>query len=213
MGHVITGGGILLSNRPGDVHAGAGKRLQSTVALTQLRSGLWFHGFHYCRNAPGRELQSCERQAVTLAGSPATSTITALNGTTDGSGNATFSVTNTTAGIVTYTATDTSDGVPVDQTAQVTFTPGPMDACQSTITANPVSLPADGETTSTITVTLLDANNNPVSGPAVMLSEEGASNIIPDYWTITDANGQAAFTVTSTTREQLSIGPIQTRGG
>ena len=127
--------------------------------------------------------------------------------TTDSNGQITFTVTSTTAGIVTYTATDTGQSVTLNGSAQVTFMPGQVSASQSTITANPASVTADGSTPSTITVTLLDANNNPVGGVPVMVWQEGwTSNISPDNWTNTDANGQAVFTVTSTTAGTVTYG-------
>jgi hypothetical protein len=67
-------------------------------------------------------------KTVTLAqtsgsGSP---TITTTQGTTDGSGHATFTVASATAAVDVFTATDTTDGVTVSQTATVTFTGPPV---------------------------------------------------------------------------------------
>ena len=67
---------------------------------------------------------------------------------------ATFSVKDTTSEVVTYTATDTSQSnLVITETAQVTFH-GPVSAATSTMVASPTSVPDNGTSTSTITVTL-----------------------------------------------------------
>ena len=53
----------------------------------------------------------------------------------------------------------------------ITVTPGPVSAAQSTVSASPTSVIADGSTTSTITVTLKDASGNPVAGKTVSLAK------------------------------------------
>jgi hypothetical protein len=64
-------------------------------------------------------------KAVSLGQATGHSTITAVNGITNASGQAVFTVTDSTVETVTYTATDTSDSVTVTQTAQVSFTTAP----------------------------------------------------------------------------------------
>lgn len=90
---------------------------------------------------------------------------------------------------------------------QVTFTAGTVDPGNSTIVAVPTEVLADGVETSTITVTLRDAFNNPVPGRTVELSDDQAVSQIdyvgyptpPPYPTdVTDANGEAVFQVRST---------------
>src|SRR5437879_13200467 len=83
----------------------------------------------------------------------------------------TFTVKDTKAEAVTYTATDTTDSVTITQTATVTFTAGAVNATHSTVGATPATVVADGTTTSTITVTLKDVNDNPVSGQTVTLAQ------------------------------------------
>src|SRR5207344_419617 len=109
-------------------------------------------------------------KTVTLAKSGGSSTITTVSGVTNASGVATFTVKDTVAEATTYTATDTTDTVTVTQTATVTFTAGPVTAAQSTVSASPASVLADNSTISTITVTLKDAQSNPVSGKTVTLA-------------------------------------------
>src|SRR5207245_8575982 len=100
--------------------------------------------------------------AVSLRQGSASSTITTLSGTTGAAGHATFRVTDTVAETVTYTAHDTTDSIVVSPTADVQFVAGPVSAAQSTVSASPASVVADGSTTSTVTVTLRDAQSNPV---------------------------------------------------
>jgi predicted outer membrane repeat protein len=79
---------------------------------------------------------------------------------------------------------------------------GPVtSASNSTVVASPTSVTADGTTTSTITVTLLDASLNPVSGKTVTLAKSSG----PGSPTISAASGPSngsgvvTFTVKSTT--------------
>ena len=59
---------------------------------------------------------------VTLEDGPASSNIGPASGPSDANGQVSFAVTHTTAEVVTYTATDTTDAVTVTQTTDVTFT-------------------------------------------------------------------------------------------
>ncbi len=140
-------------------------------------------------------------KTVTLAKGGGSSTITTVSGTTNASGVATFTVSDTVAEATTYTATDTTDAVTVTQTAAVTFTVGPVTAAQSTVSASPASIVADGATTSTVTVTLRDATSNPVSGKTVTLAKGSGSSTITTVLGVTNAAGQATFTVKDTAAE------------
>ncbi len=142
-------------------------------------------------------------KTVTLAQGTGSSTISPASATTNASGVAAFTVKDTKAETVTYTARDTTDNVTITQTAQVTFTPGTPTAGNSTVTANPTSVTADGTTTSTITVTLEDAHNNPVSSKTVTLSQGTGSSTITTVSGTTNASGQASFTVKNTKAESV----------
>ncbi|MEI7901170.1 MAG: invasin domain 3-containing protein [bacterium] len=146
--------------------------------------------------------QPVTNKTVTLAktSGPGTPVITTVSGTTDTNGVATFTVKSTTAGVDVFTATDTTDGVTVTQTATVTFTVGAVNAGTSTVAAAPTSVQADGSTTSTITVTLKDAYNNPVAGKTVTLvSSRVAEDTISAASGTSSVSGVVTFTVTSTT--------------
>jgi len=125
----------------------------------------------------------------------------ATPGVTNASGTAQFSVLDTTAESVTFTATDTTDAVHVNGSANVVFTAGSPDANQSTVTSNPTSAPSDGKTTSTVTVTLNDHFGNPISGKTISLQATNGSSSITAVDDTTDTNGAATFTVDDADQE------------
>jgi len=143
-------------------------------------------------------------KSVTLTAGSGSSTITTLNGTTNASGQATFTVKDSVAEVVTYTAKDATDNITVTQTATVTFTAGTVDAGTSTVVANPTSVTANGTSTSTITVTLKDGNSNQVSGKTVSLTAGSGSSTITTVSSTTNASGQATFTVKDSVAEQVT---------
>lgn len=120
---------------------------------------------------------------------------------TDASGVSTCTLTSTTAEIKTLAITS-----PVNKTdGSVTFVAGSPVAATSTITGTgPVV--ADGVATSTVTVTLRDAGNNPVPGETPVFAASGTNNTA-SACSVTDVNGEATCTLTSTKAESkvLSI--------
>ena len=135
---------------------------------------------------------------------PSESSGTTVITTTNSSGVISFSAYDTTAESVTFTATDTTDDITVAQTVEATFTPGLPQVSNSTVQANPTTVPADGSTASTITVTLQDHNGNPVPGDTISLTGlNGSSVIAPASGVATNAAGQATFKVTDTTSETV----------
>ena len=139
---------------------------------------------------------------VTLGSSGGSSTVSAASGPSDSSGVVSFTVQDTVAETTTYTATDTSDsGLVITATATVSFTAGPVSAVASTVSASPGSVTADGATPSTITVTLKDAEGNPVSGKTVTLAKTSGAGtpVIAAIQGTSDASGVATFSVKSTT--------------
>ena len=98
--------------------------------------------------------------------------------TTNGSGEITFDSNDTTAESITYTATDSTDSLTVSGQAVVVFDATAAQVSQSSVQANPTSVPADGTTASTVTVTLDDHNANPVPGIMVALTAFNGSSVI-----------------------------------
>ncbi|GGD40832.1 invasin domain 3-containing protein [Muriicola marianensis] len=72
----------------------------------------------------------------------------------------------------TATLTFTVNGFKGMNSASATFTAGSPDTVTSTITATPISVPADGLSTSSILVQLFDSNSNPITsgGETVVVS-------------------------------------------
>jgi hypothetical protein len=142
---------------------------------------------------------------VTLANTsgPQSAVISPAGAVTSGAnGVATFTVRSGTAGAEGLTATVATDSVVITQTATVNFV-GQSDAALSTVAASRASVVANGTTTSTITVSLKDANGFPVAGNEVTLANTAgpqAAVVNPLTAVTTDANGQASFTVSSSTQ-------------
>lgn len=126
-------------------------------------------------------------------------------GTSDDDGKVSFNVTNTTAQTVIYDATDDTDGIAIIDTAEVVFTTPVTDAATSTVVATDPTVVADTVESTTITVTLLDADDEPLVGHDVTLSQAGGSSTISDGGVgATDGSGQVAFSVSSDTVETVT---------
>jgi hypothetical protein len=132
--------------------------------------------------------------AVTVGGG----SLSVTNTTTGSDGKASSTLTlGASAGTNTVTATSAGlSGSPV--TFNATGVAGQVSATNSTVVASPTSVGADGVSTSTVTVTLKDANNNPVSGHSVTISSGAYSTTISPSSGTTGASGQVSFTVKST---------------
>ncbi|GEM_PF-802606 len=144
-------------------------------------------------------------KTVTLQGNPGShAVITPSSGVSSvNDGVVAFAVADSTVETVTFTATDTTDGITIGQTAVVNFT-GPL-AASGGIIANPTSVNANGTAASTITVTLKDANGNPAPGKEVTLSQgSGNSVITAPSPAVTDSNGQVQFTATDVQTETVT---------
>lgn len=106
---------------------------------------------------------------------------------------------------------------PVSKTGgTVTFTSGSAVAVNSTIVGtSPVV--ADGTATSTVTITLRDASNNPVAGetPTFSATDTGATNVYSSC-SITDVNGESTCTLKSLVAEVKTLAitsPVSKTGG
>jgi hypothetical protein len=143
-----------------------------------------------------------ESITVSQESGPGTATISPPD-TTDGSGEATHTVSATVAGTYVFRSTDTSPDpdVLLDDDVTVNFIAGPFSNAHSTTGASKSTVLADEIDSSTVTVTINDAFDNPISGKTVSLAETsgpGGSNIITVQG-VTDASGEAIFTVTADT--------------
>jgi hypothetical protein len=132
-------------------------------------------------------------------------------GVTDAEGQAEFEVSDEAAETVTFSATDTTDNIsvtgdnpPSSSSVAVAFTSGPADANQSTTTSNPTQVAANGTQASTITVNLFDHFGNAVANNTIAISALNGSSVITQVDPVTNANGQATFTVTDITQEVVT---------
>ncbi len=122
--------------------------------------------------------------------------------TTDSSGVATFTVSDTKPETVIYTVTATAINVPLAQTASVTFIPPDVDKCS--VTVDKTNVLSNGSDKSTITVTLKYNDGTPAAGKTVVLSKDsGHSNITAVNGGITDSSGTATFNVTDAYAETV----------
>ena len=163
------------------------------------------------RDASGRAVSG---KTVSLAANPSGSVvITPASGqTTTGNGSIAFSVKDATVETVTFTATDTTDGIVITQTAVVSFDVPP--AAAASIGANPTSVPNDGTSTTTITVLLKDSLNRPTPGKEVTISQGSGHSIISGPSpSVTDINGQIQFTATDTTPETVTYSATDVTDG
>ena len=136
------------------------------------------------------------------------SVITGVNAVTNQAGQATFHVTDSTAEVVTYQATDITDGNAVF-TAEAVVTFGsppapPAVAADCAVVANPSSVPADGTHTATISVLLYDGNGDPVTGKTVTLTPSGGGSTVAATNATTNSSGMATFTVSDSTAQKVT---------
>ncbi|MFL6300401.1 MAG: beta-propeller fold lactonase family protein [Terriglobales bacterium] len=150
-------------------------------------------------------------QTVQLASTGSANTIVPASAITNGSGVATFTVKSTKAELKTISATVTLNpgGNLMSLNAQPTVgfvgDISTISASLSTAVAAPATgVLADGITQSAISVQLVDAFGNPVSGQTVSLSSSGSGNVLSAP-TITDANGTHTGGIGSTTAETKTI--------
>ena len=82
----------------------------------------------------------------------------------------------------------------------------PPDATQSTFVASPTSIPPDGVTATTITITLKNAAGTPLAGDTVSWSSSNdLTAVFSTSSAVLNANGTASFTMTSTQAGTTSI--------
>ncbi|HHU4047297.1 TPA: invasin domain 3-containing protein [Enterobacter cloacae] len=105
-------------------------------------------------------------QTVAFSSSLAGSNVGSVKDNNDGT--YTAQLTGTKAGTATITTTVSGNTLGVTAaTVSLKADSGNLSTANSTLTATPATIVADGKAASTITLTLNDANNNPVSGQAV----------------------------------------------
>ena len=132
--------------------------------------------------------------------------------TNPANGAAVFTITDATIEPVTFVAHDTTDGVtiPVGDTLEVVSPP----ATSAGIMAFPTTVAADGVSTTTITITLHDAQNHPSPGKVITLSQgEGRSVVTGPDPPVSDSSGQIAFTATDRFEETVTYTAVDVTDG
>jgi len=153
-------------------------------------------------------------KTVTLSANPSGSVvITPASGVSNGDNGAViFTVTNLTQETVTFTATDASDSIVLQDTPSVAFLiPA---ATAASIGASPSPVPSDGTSTTTITVTLHDALGRPTPGKLIALSQGSGHSIIAGPTpAATDINGQIQFTASDGVSETVVYTAVDATDG
>ena len=118
-------------------------------------------------------------------------------------GAALFTVTDLTPETVSFTATDTTDGVTL--TAQPTVIFGVPPAVSAIISPPSQNGTADGSTPAVITVTLQDSLGRGTPGKLVTLAPQGGNSVISaPSPAVTDGSGQIQFAVTDSHTENVT---------
>jgi adhesin/invasin len=138
---------------------------------------------------------------VAVAFTTSAGTLSNASATTDSNGIATVQLTPPTKA---STATIQANVGGFIDRQPLTVTPGAAAAAQSTITANPSTIIADGNSTSSVTVVLNDQFGNLLpDGTSVTVSTTAGT--LPNGNTAPVANGQATFTIKSATTANNAV--------
>ncbi|WP_224240316.1 beta strand repeat-containing protein [Hyalangium gracile] len=104
-----------------------------------------------------------------------------------------------------YMLTATGQGLGSAVSSAFDVTAGPVDPSRTLVEVSKSTVVADGTDSTTITVTVRDAFDNPVSGQAVSVSSTGADNALTPGSGTSGANGTFTATLRSTTAETKTI--------
>lgn len=163
------------------------------------------------RDAAGNTLSG---KTVTLSANPSANVIIAPSSgvTNSANGAMVFTVTGTAIQDVNFNAQVSGDNVALTAPHPVSFVAPP--ATSASISASPTSVPPDGASASTITVTLKDAQNRPSPGKQVTLSQGGGrSAITGPSPAVTDAAGQIQFTARNGVSETVVYTAVDVTDG
>ena len=166
---------------------GSGSVVADGAASTLLRLTLL--------DAGSLPIQGASVSITTTAGDLDNVTVgtqSSINVTTDVNGEGEFELVSS-ANLETASVIASVGGL--SQTLAISFVAGPADAANSSITAAPSTLPADGTSTTTVTVVLVDADSHLVADGTSVTLQSTAGTIGTNVQTT--SNGRATFTITS----------------
>jgi hypothetical protein len=211
---------------PGSFCAAGGQELSSgaRLAITAINggappaAGIPFSVVVEARTATGSALSVTNSTTVSLSlhsgsgalGGTLTGTIPA------GSSSVTLAGVNyvkAESGVILTASPGSGDSLIAGDSNPFTVNPGAVSAAQSTVTANPATVEANGFNTATITVILQDAHGNRVPGETVTLEKSGGSATISAASGPSDASGMVTFSVSDTVSESLTFTATDTTGG
>lgn len=104
-----------------------------------------------------------------------------------------------------YTLSASGASLPAVESSAFDIVAGPADVATSTVSVLPTLVVADGMTPAVVTVTVLDAQGNPVSGAAVSLASSAMEPMLAQPAAATDAQGIATGQLVSSTPVLTSI--------
>jgi len=162
------------------------------------------------RDANGNTLAG---KTVTLsAGAGSHAVITPASAvTTAANGAAMFKVTDTVIEDLHFSAFVAGDNVTLTTPYATSF--AAPSAASAGIIAFPTTVAADGVATTTITVTLRDAQNHPTPGKEIALAQNGRAITTGPAPPVTDANGEIVFTATDAFEEIVTWTAIDVTDG
>lgn len=147
---------------------------------------------------------------VTLSAPGSHASVTpASAATAAGTGSAVFTLTDASVEDLVFTVRVA--GTALAQTPRLSFvTPR---AASASILAFPTSVAADGVATTSITVTLRDAQDRPTPGKRVELAHDGRAVVGAPSPAVTDADGRIVFTATDAFEESVTFTAVDASDG
>lgn len=148
--------------------------------------------------------------AIAIGANPGGGTLSGTTPVSASGGVATFSDLAINKVGTGYTLTASSSPLTSATSSAFNITVAPVSAANSTVSASPGSVVANGTATSTITVTLLDGSGNPVSGKTVTLAANGGSSTISAASGSSNSSGVVTLTVKDTVAETVTYSATDT---
>lgn len=144
------------------------------------------------------------QRAVQLVASGSDNIVTpAAQGNTDANGVIRFSLASSAAEIKTISARELAYNVLIPG-GQVAFVPGAVDLSASALSADKITIAADGVDTATLTATLHDSYGHPIPGKMVTI-QTGGSVTLTQPLTMTDSQGRVQATIQSGEIQSVTV--------
>lgn len=155
-------------------------------------------------------------EQVRLTGLPGAAEVRPVTVTSGGGGQAVFTVSSATAtspGSVGAQRFDGSGWIDLDAHDSLQFVgPAQAERAFSSVDASLLRVPADGLSTTTLTVTLKDGSGPLAGRPVQIFTGAGTPTVIP-LASQTDAAGQISFTASDSSQEQVTFTATDTASG